>query len=64
MATTKDLLDFQQRLTQARVDQVQANFDYSLAVAAWRRAQGTLLERYHVVLEHPKHRPAPWFAKF
>lgn len=64
MATTKDLLDFQQRLTQARVDQVQANFDYSLAVAAWRRAQGTLLERYHIVLAHPKHRPAPWFAKF
>jgi outer membrane protein TolC len=64
MATTKDLLDFQQRLTQARVDQVQANFDYALAVAAWRRAQGTLLNRYHVVLEHPKLRPAPWFAKF
>ncbi len=64
MATTKDLLDFQQRLTVARVDQVQANFDYALAVAAWRRAQGTLLERYHVVLAHPKYRPAPWFAKF
>jgi outer membrane protein TolC len=64
MATTKDLLDFQQRLTVARVDQVQANFDYAVAVAAWRRAQGTLLNRYHVVLEHPKLRPAPWFAKF
>jgi outer membrane protein len=64
MATTKDLLDFQQRLTQARVEQVQANFDYSIAVAAWRRAEGTLLENYHIVLEHPKYRPAPWFAKF
>ena len=64
MATTKDLLDFQQRLTSARAAEVQANFDYAVAVAAWRRAQGTLLERYHVVLEHPKLRPAPWFAKF
>jgi outer membrane protein TolC len=64
MATTKDLLDFQQRLTQARVDQVQANFDYAIAVAAWRRAQGTLLERYRIVLEHPKYRRTPWFAKF
>ena len=64
MATTKDLLDFQQRLTQARVDQVQANFDYAIAVAAWRRAQGTLLDRYHIVLQHPKYRPTPWFAKF
>jgi len=64
LATTKDLLDFQQRLTQARADQVQANFDYAVAVAAWRRAQGSLLEHYHVVLEHPKLRPTPWFARF
>ncbi len=64
MATTKDLLDFQQRLTSARAAEVQANFDYAISVAAWRRAQGTLLERYHVVLEHPKLKPAPWFAKF
>ncbi len=64
MATTKDLLDFQQRLTSARAAEVQANFDYAVAVAAWRRAQGTLLAQYHVVLEHPKLRPAPWFAKF
>ncbi len=64
MATTKDLLDFQQRLTSARAAEVQANFDYAVSVAAWRRAQGTLLEFYHVVLEHPKLRPAPWFAKF
>ena len=64
MATTKDLLDFQQRLTSARAAEVQANFDYAVAVAAWRRSHGTLLERYHVVLDHPKLRPVPWFAKF
>jgi outer membrane protein TolC len=64
MATTKDLLDYQQRLTSARAAEVQANFDYAVSVAAWRRAQGTLLAQYHVVLEHPKLKPAPWFAKF
>jgi outer membrane protein TolC len=64
MATTKDLLDFQQRLTSARAAEVQANFDYAVAVAAWRRAQGALLEQYHIVLQHPKLKPAPWFAKF
>src|SRR5262245_23858271 len=64
MATTKDLLDFQQRLTSARAAEVQANFDYAIAVAAWRRAQGTLLEQYHIVLQHPKLKPVPWFAKF
>ena len=64
MATTKDLLDFQQRLTSARAAEVQANFDYAVSVAAWRRAQGTLLEEYHIVLQHPKLKAAPWFAKF
>lgn len=64
MATTKDLLDFQQRLTSARAAEVQANFDYAVSVAAWRRAQGTLLAHHHIVLEHPKLKPAPWFAKF
>jgi outer membrane protein TolC len=63
-ATTKDMLDFQQRLTSARAAEVQANFDYAVAVAAWRRAEGTLLDRYHVLLEHPKRRAVPWFARF
>jgi outer membrane protein TolC len=65
MATTKDLLDFQSRLTEARFAWVQAVLDYNIAVARWRRAQGGLLAHYQVVVERPgsKHF-TPWFARF
>jgi outer membrane protein TolC len=64
MATTKDLLDFQTRLTEARFAEVTAKFEYNIAVAAWRRAEGRLLAQYHIVVEHPGQRSAPWFARF
>ncbi len=64
MATTKDLLDFQQRLTQARFAEVSAKLDHVLAVARWRRAQGHLLTHYQVLVEHPGRRSTPWFARF
>ncbi len=64
MATTKDLLDFQTRLTSARAAEVQAYIDYAIAVARWRRSQGALLSHYQVVVEHPKRRSRPWFAWF
>jgi outer membrane protein TolC len=63
MATTKDLLDFQTQLTQARFTEVQARVRHSIAVARWRRAQGRLLSHYQIVLEHQK-RSTPWFARF
>ncbi len=64
MATTKDLLDFQSRLTAARGAEVQARIDYANFVAAWRRAEGRLLAHYQIVVEHPGHRSTPWFARF
>ena len=64
MATTKDLLDFQTRLTEARFAEVTAKFEHNIAVAAWRRAQGRLLSYYHIVVEHPGDRQSPWFARF
>ncbi len=64
MATTKDLLDFQTRLTSARAAEVQARTDYAVAVARWRRAQGTLLATYQIIVERPGQRPVPWFARF
>jgi outer membrane protein len=64
MATTKDLLDFQTRLTTARAAEVAAKIDHAIAVAHWRRAQGRLLRFYQVVVEHPGRRSAPWFARF
>jgi HAE1 family hydrophobic/amphiphilic exporter-1 len=64
MATTKDLLDFQTRLTEARFAEVQSKLDYNVAVARWRRAQGQLLDHYQIVLEHPGKPSTPWFARF
>ena len=64
MATTKDLLDFQTRLTSARAAEVQAKIDYTLAVARWRRAQGHLLSHYQIMVEHPGRPATPWFAWF
>jgi outer membrane protein TolC len=64
MATTKDLLDFQTQLTTARQDEVQANIEYALSVARWRRAQGELLAHYQIVIEQPGRRTPPWFARF
>jgi outer membrane protein TolC len=64
MATTKDLLDFQTRLTTARGAEVQAKTDYATAVARWRRAQGRLLEHYQIVIAHGEKPSAPWFTRF
>lgn len=64
MATTKDLLDFQTRLRNARATEVQARTDYAVAVSRWQRAQGALLRTYQIVVEAPGKRFAPWFAKF
>jgi outer membrane protein TolC len=64
LATTKDLLDFQTRLTSARAAEVQAKTDYAISVARWRRAQGRLLSHYQIVLDEPGHRTTPWFARF
>ena len=64
MATTKDLLDFQTRLTTARGAEVQAKIDYAISVARWRRARGQLLGHYQVVVERPGRRAAPWFLRF
>lgn len=63
IATTKDLLDFQTRLTEARSTEIQARVRHAIAVAAWRRAQGALLEHYQVVVQHPS-RGTPWFTWF
>jgi HAE1 family hydrophobic/amphiphilic exporter-1 len=64
LATTKDLLDFQTRLTSARAAEVQAKTDYAISVARWRRAQGRLLSHYQIVLDEAGKRTTPWFARF
>lgn len=64
MATTKDILDFQDQLTTARGNEVQAQTDYNISLAELARAQGTLLDQYSVVVEVPGTRFVPWWAKF
>jgi outer membrane protein TolC len=64
MATTKDLLDFQARVTTARAAEVAAKTDHAIAMARWRRAQGRLLSHYQIVVDAPGRRGVPWFAQF
>jgi len=64
MATTKDILDFQNQLTTARGNEVQAQTDYNVSLAELARSQGTLLDQYSVVVEVPGQRFVPWWARF
>ena len=64
MATTKDVLDFQDDLTQARGNELRAAVDYNISLAELARAQGTILDRFSVVIEEPGTRFVPWWARF
>ncbi len=64
MATTKDILDFQDQLTTARGNEVQAETDYNVSLAELARSEGTLLDQYSVVVEVPGERFVPWWAHF
>jgi outer membrane protein TolC len=64
IATTKDVLDFQDDLTQARGVELQAATDYNISLAELARSQGTLLDEYSVVIEVPGERFTPWWARF
>jgi outer membrane protein TolC len=64
IATTKDVLDFQDDLTQARGVELRAATDYNISLAELARAQGTLLDEYSVVVEVPGERFTPWWARF
>jgi outer membrane protein len=64
LATTKDLLDFQDRLTQARAVEIQALTTYNVDLAELRRVEGTLLEARHVELATAPEEPTPFWARF
>jgi outer membrane protein len=64
LATTKDLLDFQDRLTQARFAEVQALTTYNTDLAEMRRVEGSLLSARNVLLERVSLERAPWWASF
>jgi len=64
LATTKDLIDFQDRLTQAEREEVNSLTGYNIELAHFRRANGTLLGARSVVLERNEPEPPPWWARF
>ena len=64
LATTKDLIDFQDRLTQAERAEVDSLTGYNIELARFRFAQGTLLRDRSIVLERSGPEPPPWWARF
>jgi outer membrane protein len=64
LATTKDLIDFTERLTRAEQAQIEALTSYNIRLAQWRQAEGTLLESHNVHLERSNAETKPWWAWF
>ncbi|MGH7859167.1 MAG: TolC family protein [Candidatus Binatia bacterium] len=64
LATTKDILDFQEKLTAARAAEIRALIEYNVSLAALRKASGTLLEQFDVLLDQLPPAPTPLWARF
>jgi len=64
LVTTKDLLDFQDKLTQARAEEVQALTTYNSDLAEMRRVEGSLLSARNVLVERAPPEAPPWWARF
>jgi outer membrane protein TolC len=64
LATTKDLLDFQDQQTRAQVAAILAVIQYNTDLAELRRVEGTLLRTRNIVLDVVAEERAPWWARF
>jgi outer membrane protein TolC len=64
MATTHDLLQFQEEEVQAEGNQVQAEVDLENARLALWHAEGTLLQAFQIDFQLQDPRETPWFATF
>ncbi len=64
LATTKDLLDFQDQLTQARAAEITAMTKYRIDLSELRRVEGSLLETHDIALEATPKDESPWWAMF
>lgn len=64
LATTKDLLDFQDKLTQARFREIDALTRYNTDLAEMRRVEGSLLSARNILIERITPEKAPWWAQF
>jgi outer membrane protein len=64
MATTHDLLQFQEEEVSAQGNQVQAEVDLENAKVALRHADGTLLQEFQIDFSIQSPHYTPWYAKF
>ncbi len=64
MATTHDLLQFQEEEVQAEGNQVQAEVDLENARLALWHSEGTLLEAFQIDFELQNPHEVPWYAAF
>lgn len=51
LRTTFHVLDAEERLAEARTNEIKARIDYALALMSLERARGTLLDRHGIVVE-------------
>ena len=64
MATTHDLLQFQEEEVSAEGNQVQAEVDLENAKLALRHSEGTILEEFDINFELQNGPATPWYATF
>lgn len=62
--TTKDVLDFQEKLARAMASEVRAISDHARAVTRLRVADGTLLTRFGIEVQNPNKPGQPWWYQF
>src|SRR6185369_1250591 len=62
--TTKDVLDFQEKLAIALASEVRAMTDHARAVTRLRMAEGTLLARFGIEIQSPSAPGKPWWYLF
>ena len=64
MATTHELLQFQNSLVAAQGNQVQAELDFETAKLSLRHAEGGLLRAFNVSFEPREPEVRPWYSRF
>ena len=64
MATTHDLLQFQEEEVSAEGNEVQAEVDLENAKLALRHAEGTILQEFDISFELQDPHQTPWYATF
>lgn len=64
IVTTTDILDFQEKATNAMAAEARAIADHAIALAELERAEGSLLPRYGIRVEFENRPGKEWWARF